>query len=68
MLATFSIFMANITAAVPMSSEVRKTVEAMINAGCTVGAIVALLGGGSIIYMIVSKAFKKGATKLIIAA
>jgi len=68
MLATFSIFMANLTAAVPMSREVRKTVEAMINAGCTIGAIAAMLGGGALITMIVRKAFQKGATKLIMAA
>lgn len=68
MLTYFSIFMANIGAAVPMSHELRKTVEALINGGATVAAVVAVLGGGAIIWTIVNKAFKKGATKLIMAA
>ena len=59
---------ANITAAVPMSAEVRKIVVALIEGGATAGAIVALLGGGGLIAYIVKKAFKSKIKKVIIVA
>lgn len=43
-------------------------VIAYINAGATAASIIALLGGGALIGMVVKKAFKKGATKVIVAA
>ena len=60
--------LANLAAVIPMSAHTRDMVIAYINAGATVASVVALLGGGAIITVIVKKAFKKGATKVIVAA
>lgn len=63
-----SAIVANIAAVVPMSAATKEIVLAYINAGATIASIVALLGGGAIITLIVKQAFKKGATKVILAA
>lgn len=64
----FSFLIANIAAVVPMSAATKEMVIAYINAGATAASIIALLGGGSLIAYVVKKAFKKGATKVIVAA
>lgn len=61
-------FLADIAAVVPMSAEVKEMVTTAINAGSSAIAIAALLGGGGVITYIVKQAFKKGATKVIVAA
>lgn len=63
-----SLFLANLAAVVPMSAATKEMVIAYINAGATIASVVALLGGGAVITMIVKQAFKKGATKVIVAA
>ena len=63
-----SLLSANIAAAVPMSQATRDIVTTAINAGATATSIIALLGGGGLIAYVVKKAFKKGATKVIVAA
>lgn len=63
-----SLILANLAAVIPMSAATKDMVIAYINAGATVASIVALLGGGAVITLIVKKAFKKGATKVIVAA
>ena len=63
-----SILIANIAAVIPMSAATKEMVIAYINAGATAASIIALLGGGSLIAFIIEKAFKKGATKVIVAA
>lgn len=63
-----SLFLADIAAAIPMSASTRSMVEAAINAGMGVTAIVAILGGGGLIYFIVRKAFESGVKKIILAA
>lgn len=59
---------AHIAAVVPMSAATKEMVTTAINAGATATSIIALLGGGGLIAFIVNKAFKKGATKVIVAA
>lgn len=61
-------FMSNITAAIPMSAETRRLVVVYVNAGMGITSIVALLGGGGLVYFIVKKAFETGIKRLIIAA
>lgn len=63
-----SALFANLAAVIPMSAATKEIVLAYINAGATVASIVALLGGGAVITIIVKEAFKKGASKVILAA
>lgn len=61
-------FISNISAAIPMTHATRKTVEAYINAGMGAASIVALLGGGGLVFYIVKKAFQTKAKNVILAA
>ena len=63
-----SYLLAEITALVPVSEATKEIVISYINAGATVASIVALLGGGALLTYVLKKAFKKGATKVILAA
>lgn len=60
--------LANIAAVIPMSQNTKEIVIAAISAGATVTQVIALIGGGALIAYIVRTAFKKGVTKLIVAA
>ena len=62
------LLLANIAAVIPMSQATKEMVIAYINAGANAASIIALLGGGAVITLIVKKAFKKKATEIIVAA
>lgn len=63
-----SLLLANLAAVIPMSAATKEMVVAYINAGATATSIIALLGGGYLIGLIVKKALKKGTVQVIIAA
>jgi hypothetical protein len=51
-----------------MTNATKQIVITAINAGATATSIIALIGGGGLIALLIKKAFQKGAKKVIIAA
>ncbi len=58
----------DIVAAVAMSANTRRIVGKYIDAGMGAASIIALLGGGGLIVLIVKQAFRSGIKKVILAA